>query len=275
MNPKSKNQDNNQLLSRFKLPLILLSIVGGISFFFWIVINQTNQPDTQTEDATQEQGSSEVPTEELTPHAYTHTSILQEPSEYGLPPLNENTQEPIINYQDIPKNTEEALNQQLEDSLKAQQINNLRITLDKYFQENNRMPSSALVLKNFLNQRSTFTIIFEDILPLNSNTILDEYIYYSPSDINYSLNIPLNSLVILAQAKCNTNNDALGIKVRKHIVTQVNENESWGQKVNYIDANTTVEGTSNSLAMIFRLSLSGADYTYCQHDYMYNYDMKI
>lgn len=266
MPPKSKSKPK-QPRSWAKICLVAIGLFIILSIILATSYNDSDAP-TDTESDPAPQGVSHD-------HYDDFIQISSDP-EHASPAEAESEPQIIpIDYKSIIVDTEEKFAHKISDNLKLNQIINLRTSIDEYFRIHGRLPSSVVGLRSFVNAQTDSQPLFTSIRSLSSQSLADGYIYYSPTDINYPLNIPPNSVIVLGQTKCNLDNTKLGVAVAHQIVTTVNKSKSWGKPVNRLEANTTVAGGRKSLSMIFRLTLDGADYTYCHHDYPHNYSLFI
>ena len=288
MNPKNK-RETNKPLSFAKVSIILVFLISVVVIIAIVFTNpyDSNDNDVDNQDDSQNQEdqqgveaeveddhSHEFDDHDHFHHQDPHTPVFHDDNDV-LPPVVEDIFEDV-DYQDISLDTETKFTDSVSDSLKIDEIVLFRSVLDDYYASNRQLPSNSAIFANLIEQNRTFNAsLFAGVLPLVNNQLQDNQIYYSPRDINFSLNIPENSVVVIGQAKCNITNQTVGVRVRKHLVTQVAQDGTWNDRVNHIDAHTTTPGHARNIAMIFRLRLRGADYTYCHHDYPHNYNLVI
>lgn len=179
-------------------------------------------------------------------------------------------------YEDIKIESAEALNANLADSFIINDADIYRKILEDYFLANDNLPSSIQTVQQLVEQfkqnPNGGSIFKFNTLTSFNNQLNSETAHYSPQDVNTLISIPKNSLLIIAQAKCNLKNDQRGIAVDRYVVRNITQVNKWSDPVDAISSQTVIPAFRGNIAMIFRLNLEGADYTYCLHDYSYNYN---
>ena len=259
-------------MSKTKIMLVVFGLSIVVSFIALAIssVISENQEDTEDEQIqapiTESEDSVSISTDS--------PSNTEEDSIVADNPITTNTPP---RPKDITIDSEDKFRDGLLDNFKIEDLQTYRQVIDDYFHANGSLPANNAVLNQLIGAETIITPSYDssNILALTTGQVADGLVYYSPQDIDFTVNVPAETILIIGQAKCNMSNATIGIAVNKDVITIIDTVNQWGQPINLLDSNTTIEGASSSVAIIFSLKLEGVNYTYCHHDYAHNYDFEI